>query len=201
MSLGGVPRASSVSADLDLEEAIRASLGVSSSSAISRGGSGDSGGTAALQRAALVPTACIDVRGSIQLLSCAGGAGSGAQPRPGVDDLVLEDLSVVPAHSWALDASGTVVVTQGPAPAAAPRGLPAPDAAVKWCCACGHVIDGRFNRNAWAWRCAPCQVDLCTPCFEAPRPCTHEYEGLPPGGGAGGARPRGPGRPPKPGRL
>ena len=118
------------------------------------------------------------------------------------EDLVFEDLSVVPAGAWAAAAGATggaagagaaVTLLLPSADAAAgggqgARGLPAADAAVKWCSLCDARLDSRWSRNAWVFRCADCAVDLCGACYgvEAERPCAHEYEALPPAGAPGG---------------
>ena len=112
------------------------------------------------------------------------------------EDLVLEDASVVRAGGWTHAAGGTAQLVARPRSRRA--GLPAEDAAVKTCSLCGARMDARWSRNAWTWRCAACEVDLCTACYETARPCEHEYAALPPVA-PGGGMPRAPPPPGRPG--
>ena len=155
------------------------------------GGGGDcrgGGGGAGSSRLPRAANARVDTSGNIVLFGTL---------RPG-DDVVLEDLSVIRSGDFALENGGRVRVLRSSAPSddggGGGSGLPDAKAAVKWCSKCRACIDGRFNRNAWAWRCMQCQIDLCGDCFNAKRPCVHEFTGLPPGG-MGASMPAPPGRP------
>lgn len=115
-------------------------------------------------------------------------------------DLILEDGSIIRAGSWRLE-NGIIRVLAALPVSRARVGLPDAAAVVKWCSKCRLKIDGTWDRNAWAFRCTPCEIDLCGPCFNLlPRHCTHEYIGLPPGGGGGMGGGGGPSAPPPPGR-
>jgi len=173
--------------DAELAEALRLSAaeaaGSGSAGAAPSGPASSSGGAASGagggRAAPRQPNARVDLMGQVVLL--------GASSRePGSYDLVLEDRSVIRKGRWEIDVGGAVRVrssadgAEGAEGGAA--GLPDALASIKWCTQCRATIDGRFSRNAWAWRCAPCGVDLCSACYNGPRPCLHEYAGLPPGG-------------------
>jgi hypothetical protein len=112
-------------------------------------------------------------------------------------DLILEDGTIIRAGSWRKE--GGVIRVLAVLPESHARGLPDAAAVVKWCSKCRLKIDGTWDRNNWAFRCALCEIDLCGSCFNLlPRPCAHEYIGLPPGGGGMGGG--GPPAPPPPGR-
>lgn len=184
--------------DPELAEALRQSLAdvpMVGGSGPSPAASGSGGGSAAAPSvtARNVPSARIDLStGDIVLLA-------GAAPRAGIDDLVMEDFSRIAAGRWSLGPHGRIIVAPDSGGGGRAVGLPPADALIKYCMSCRATIDGRFTRNAWTWRCALCEIDLCTTCYEGARACGHEYEGLQPG--ASGPGPRGPGRPAKPGRL
>lgn len=182
--------------DPELAEALRLSLAdarpgeaANESGGSALGGGSKLGGGVRGGSGARMPNARVNHLGVIELFA----------PLTPSADLVLEDGSIVRAGGWRVDGG---VVTVLPAPCgdgSRKRGLPDADAVVKWCSKCHATIDGTFNRNAWAFRCSTCSVDLCGACYnELPRPCAHVYQGLPPGGGMGG---RGPPAPPPLGRT